>query len=260
MTTSSVLIEGTEVVVLAGGRGTRLQPYTNTLPKPLMPVGPYPILEILLRQLRRQGFCRATLAVGHLAAQIEEYFRDGSRWDLHIAYSHETTPLGTAGPLANLPPSGKTLLVLNGDLLTTLDFAALVAHHLACKATATIGTKRRTETVDFGIVDTDAAGGIIRYREKPSLNYLVSMGIYAFSPEVLDYIPAGGKLDFPDLVQRLLSAGRAVSSYETGAYWMDIGRPADYQQANDDFPGMEAALLGAGIESAAARAAAMGKP
>jgi NDP-sugar pyrophosphorylase family protein len=241
----------TPVVVLAGGMGTRLKPYTTVLPKPLVPVGQYPILEILLRQLSEQGFRNVTLAVGHLAGIIQAYFRDGSDWGLDIAYAHETTPLGTAGPLARLAHTDCSTLVLNGDLLTTLDFRTIVRHHSETGAAATIGTKRRIETVQFGVIESEANGRITQFREKPLLDYLVSMGIYVFSPEVREYIPQGVKFDFPDLVQSLLADHKLVVGYETTSYWMDIGRPDDYEKANIDFPAMERQFLKAHVESKA---------
>jgi NDP-sugar pyrophosphorylase family protein len=235
--------EQTPVVILAGGKGTRLMPYTTALPKPLMPVGDYPILEILLRQLSNQGFKRITLAVGHLAGLIQAYFGDGRSWGVDLSYAYETAPLGTAGPIARLPREDRSMLVLNGDLLTTLDFTRLLAFHYDNAATATIGTTRRTETVQFGVIETETAGRITHYKEKPNLEYLVSMGIYVFSPEVRDYIPSLQKFDFPDLVQSLLRHDKRVLAYESDAYWMDIGRPDDYQRANEDFPKMHNAFL-----------------
>jgi NDP-sugar pyrophosphorylase family protein len=248
---TSILCEQTPVVILAGGKGTRLMPYTTALPKPLMPVGDYPILEILLRQLAAQRFRRVTLAVGHLAGLIQAYFKEGRDWGLEIQYAYETTPLGTAGPLARLPREDRSLLVLNGDLLTTMDFAGIVRFHYENSAVATIGTKRRAEKVHFGVVETSPGGEITEYKEKPTLDYLVSMGIYVFSPLVRDYIPRAQKYDFPDLVQRLIAGGRRVMAYESDAYWMDIGRPDDYQQANEDFPNMQNTLLRPYVESAA---------
>jgi NDP-sugar pyrophosphorylase family protein len=245
------LYEQTPVVILAGGRGTRLLPYTASLPKPLVPVGDYPILDILLRQLANQGFKKITLAVGHLAGLIQAYFRQGHDWGVELNYAYETTPLGTAGPIARLPRSDRAALVLNGDLLTTLDFAQLVRFHYENNAVATIGTKRRTETVQFGVIETSADAQIREYKEKPTLDYLVSMGIYVFAPEVRDYIPRAEKFDFPDLVQRLLQAEQRVLAYESGAYWLDIGRPDDYQRANEDFPAMQHVFLNANVESAA---------
>jgi NDP-sugar pyrophosphorylase family protein len=237
------LCANTPVVILAGGKGTRLQPYTTVLPKPLMPVGQYPILEILLRQLSEQGFRDVTLAVGHLAGIIQAYFKEGRDWGLDITYSYEATPLGTAGPIAKLAQTDRSRLVLNGDLLTTVNFGAIVRHHYETGAMATIGTTRRIETVQFGVIESEANGQITEYREKPNLDYLVSMGIYVFAPQVRDFIPPGVKFDFPDLVQRLLANNKRVVGYETTSYWKDIGRPDDYEQANIDFPAMESHFL-----------------
>jgi NDP-sugar pyrophosphorylase family protein len=247
----SMLSEQTPVVILAGGKGTRLKPYTTALPKPLVPVGDYPILDILLRQLGNQGFKRITLAVGHLAGLIRAYFKQGQDWGVNLEYAYETSPLGTAGPIARLPREERALLVLNGDLLTTLDFAQLVRFHYKNGAVATIGTKRRTEPVEFGVIDTDANNQITQYKEKPNRDFLVSMGIYVFSPAVRSYIPRSQKFDFPELVQRLLENNQKVLSYQTDAYWMDIGRPDDYQQANEDFPNMQEAFLKGHVERAA---------
>jgi NDP-sugar pyrophosphorylase family protein len=216
-----------------------------------MPIGQYPILDILLRQLASEGFRNVTLAVGHLAGLIQAYFKDGHDWGLNITYSYETTPLGTAGPIAKLPKSDHSILVLNGDLLTTTTFASIVRFHYENGAVATIGTKRRTETVHFGVVETEANGRVVQFREKPSLDYLVSMGIYVFSPVVRDFIPRSQKFDFPDLVQRLLSTGQKVIGYESEAYWLDIGRPDDYEKANVDFPEMEQLFLKPHVASAA---------
>jgi len=246
-----ILCEQTPVVILAGGKGTRLMPYTTALPKPLVPVGDYPILDILLRQLSQQGFKKITIAVGHLAALIQAYFKDGEDWDLELSYAFEATPLGTAGPIARLPRPERPMLVLNGDLLTTMSFARLVKFHYENHAVATIGTKRRMETVQFGVIDAASNGEITEYREKPSLEYVVSMGIYVFSPEVRDYIPRSEKFDFPDLVTRLLQDGKRVLACESDAYWLDIGRPDDYRRANEDFPTMKHVFFRTNVESTA---------
>jgi len=247
----SKLCSNTPVVILAGGKGTRLQPYTTVLPKPLMPVGQYPILEILLRQLSEQGFRNVTLAVGHLAGIIQAYFKEGRDWGLNITYSYEATPLGTAGPIAKLAQTGRSTLVLNGDLLTNVNFGSIVRHHYEKRASATIGTTRRIETVQFGVIESETNGEITKFREKPNLDYLVSMGIYVFAPDVRDFIPLGVKFDFPDLVQRLLASRKRVVGYETTSYWKDIGRPDDYEQANIDFPAMESLFLKQHVESKA---------
>lgn len=225
-------------------------PYTTSLPKPLMPIGDYPILEILLRQLSQQGFRRVTLAVGHLASLIQAYFKEGQDFGLEITYAMESRPLGTAGPLRRLPRFDRSVLVLNGDLLTNLEFGKVVRFHYENDSFATVSMKRRTETVSLGVIETDQTGEIRQFREKPSMDYLVSMGIYVFSPAVRDYIPLGEKFDFPELVQRLLSQGKKVMGYETDSYWMDIGRPDDYERANREFPEMEPLILGNHVETA----------
>jgi NDP-sugar pyrophosphorylase family protein len=244
----STLCKQTPVVILAGGKGTRLMPYTTALPKPLMPVGNYPILEILLRQLAAFGFRDVTLAVGHLAGLIQAYFKDGRDLGLDLSYSYETTPLGTAGPLARIGRPNQSILVLNGDLLTDVDFGHIVRFHHENEATATVGMTRRVETVDFGVIEAEADGRIIDFREKPSMGYLVSMGIYVFAPTVLELIPTSVKFDFPDLLGRLLEQEARIVGYQSNAYWMDVGRPDDYEKANEDFPMKEHAFLNPHVE------------
>ena len=181
--------------------------------------------------------------MGHLAGLIQAYFKDGEDWGVELTYAYETTPLGTAGPIGRLPRQDRPLLVLNGDLLTTLDFGELVRFHNEKGAVATVGTTRRKETVQFGVIETAPNGQIAAYKEKPNLEYRVSMGVYVFSPIVREYIPRSQKFDFPDLVQKLLDSRQRVLTYESDAYWLDIGRPDDYQRANDDFPKMQFALF-----------------
>jgi len=222
-----------KAVILAGGKGTRLRPYTIALPKPLMPVGDMPILEIIVRQLKLNGIEEVILAVGHLAELIMAYFGDGSRFGVRIRYSREREPLGTAGPLSLLRDDLKdTFLVMNGDILTTLSYRKLVEYHKKSGAVATIALKRRDVYIDFGVVKLNEMSEIVDYVEKPVLNYLVSMGVYVFEPKVLDYIPDGKKFDFPDLVKRLIEAGEKVKGYVYDGYWLDIGRPEDYERAN----------------------------
>lgn len=222
-------------VILAGGRGTRLYPYTIVFPKPLMPIGDVPILEIVVRQLKYYGISDIVMAVGHLAELLMAYFGDGSRFGVQISYSRETNPLGTAGPLALIPGLDETFLVMNGDVLTTLDYRALIAYHRANGSVATIASHRRDARIDLGVIQTDATGRITDYIEKPVYHYLVSMGIYVFEPAVLRQIEPGQRLDFPDLVLRLLAAGERVQSYLFDGYWLDIGRPDDYSQATAEF-------------------------
>lgn len=227
---------GTEqAVVLAGGRGTRLEPYTVLFPKPLMPLGDMPILEVVLRQLGRAGFKRVTLAVGHFSQLIEAYFGGGDSLGLELLYSREQEPLGTAGPLAQIPDLDRPFLVMNGDVLTTLDYGRFLRNHELSGAVASISTHVRSNRVDFGVVQADESGRVTGYLEKPTHEYLVSMGVYAFSPEVLDYIPRGERLDFPELVLRLLAAGKVVRSVPYEGFWLDIGRHEDLARAQQEF-------------------------
>lgn len=222
-------------VILAGGKGTRLRPYTSVFPKPLVPIDDMPILEVVLRQLKQYGFTAVTLAVGHLAELLMAYVQDGSRYDLAVRYVKEDQPLGTAGPLAAIADLTETFLVMNGDVLTTLDYGDLIAYHRKTGATATIAMHERTVKIDLGVIETDEHNQLIRYIEKPSQHYRVSMGIYIFEPAVLRYIPSGQRFDFPELVDVLLQQGEKVMGYPFDGYWLDIGRPDDYERASDEF-------------------------
>jgi len=224
-----------KAVILAGGRGRRLAPYTTVLPKPLMPVGDVPILEVVIRQLKHAGFDEVTMAVGHLAELLMAYFGDGSRWGVHIHYSREEQPLGTAGPLALVEGLNEPFLAMNGDLLTTLDYRALWEHHRSRGATATMATFRREVKIDLGVLDVDEGQWVRGYTEKPTLQYTVSTGIYILEPVVLEFIPRGERLDMPDLILRLLAAGHRVSAYPFQGLWLDIGRLDDYERAIAEF-------------------------
>ena len=235
-----------KAVILAGGKGTRLTPYTKVLPKPLMPIGDMPILEILLRQLKRANFNEVVLTVGHMAHLLESFFQDGERLGLRIKYSFEEQPLGTAGPLSLVQGLDDTFLVANGDILTTLDSRNLLESHCRSKAIATIATHTRQVRVDLGVIQFDGDQRVVGYQEKPTFNLQVSMGIYVFEPEVLRYIPHNQYLDFPDLVLKLVAAGERVMGYPFSGYWQDLGRPDDYEQAVQDFEGLREQILGMG--------------
>jgi NDP-mannose synthase len=224
-----------KAVILAGGKGTRLAPYSTVFPKPLMPLGEMPILEVILRQLKAHGFREATLAVGHLAELLRAYFNNGSKLGLTISYSVEQKPLGTAGPLALVDGLDAPFLVMNGDILTDLNYSDLHRFHRERGSTATIATYIRQVKIDFGVIENNGGDLLAKYIEKPSFNYRVSMGVYVFSPKVLDFIEKDVYLDFPDLIQRLMKAGEPVRSYAFSGRWLDIGRPDDYQQAVTDF-------------------------
>jgi NDP-sugar pyrophosphorylase family protein len=232
-----------KAVVLAGGRGTRLAPYTYILPKPLMPIGEMPILEVLLRQMKRAGVEDVVLTVGHLSSLLRAYFGEGDRWGLNITYSYEESPLGTAGPIALVQGLESTFVVTNGDVLSTLDMRKLVAFHKKNKGIATIAIHQREVRIDLGVVESNGDYSVSGYIEKPVYNYTVSMGIYVFEPCVLEYIPPCQYLDFPDLILKLIAAGERVVGYPFQGYWMDLGRPDDYERANQDFNDMKTQFL-----------------
>jgi NDP-sugar pyrophosphorylase family protein len=228
-------IENIRAVVLAGGKGTRLKPYTTIFPKPLVPIGEMPILEIVLRQLKYFGFKKITLSVNHLANLIKTFFADGSSLGLDIDYCLEDKPLGTAGSISLVDDLTDPFLVMNGDLLTTMDYTQLLNHHVTSDAVATIGVHQRTAKVDFGVLEIDADDNLVAYKEKPNLDFTVSMGINVLSQTAVEYIPRGEYLDIPSLMQRLIQDDRCVKTYRTDCDWLDIGRPDDYEAAILEF-------------------------
>jgi NDP-sugar pyrophosphorylase family protein len=233
-----------KAVVMAGGKGTRLAPYTKILPKPLMPIGDMPILEVLLRQIKSAGIVDVFLTVGHLSGLLKAFFQGGEQWGVKIHYCFEEFPLGTVGSLANINGLDETFLLTNGDVLTTLDIKSLVAFHQDHGATATIAMHRRKVKIDFGVLQMDGDSNIKSILEKPCYEYLVSMGVYIFEPKVINFIPKGKYLDFPDLILELIAAGEKVVGYPFDGYWQDLGRPDDYEQATKDFDSMRLQFLG----------------
>lgn len=228
-------------VILAGGRGTRLRPFTITLPKPLMPVVDQPILEIIIRQLASQGFERITLAVNHQAELLKAYFGDGSRWNVQVDYSLEIEPLGTMGPLRLIRDLPEHFLVMNGDILSDIRYGSLLARHRAEDRLFTIATAARQQHIDYGVLEvTD--GYLSSFQEKPSIPYLVSMGVYCLSRRVVEHIPQGQPFGFDQLVLRLIERGEPVRTQSHDGYWLDIGRPDDYQKAIEDWPTLKAGL------------------
>jgi NDP-sugar pyrophosphorylase family protein len=224
-----------KAVILAGGKGTRLAPYTTVFPKPLMPIDDMPILEIVLRQLVHYGFNDITLAVGHLAELLMAYCGDGKKFGMKIDYSHEQQPLGTAGPIALIPNLDETFLVMNGDLLTTLDYASMHQYHRERGAIATLASYQREIKIDLGVVEIDENNWVQDYVEKPTYHYTVSTGVYIFEPEIVEYIPVNQRLDLPELILRLRDNGKPVNVYGFDGYWLDIGRHDDYQTAISEF-------------------------
>jgi NDP-sugar pyrophosphorylase family protein len=233
-------------VILAGGLGTRLRPYTTVLPKPLMPVGDRPVLDIVVRQLHRDGFDRITIATGYLAELIEAFFRDGERYGIPIDYFREEEPLGTVGALALLDDLDEDFLVMNGDVLTDIGYGALLERHKASDAIATIATHAKQVQISLGVLgfdDPDDTTRLTQYYEKPKIDYEASMGVYCFSPEVIQYIEPGQRLDFPDLMLRLVAEGRTVRAWRSTDFWLDIGRPDDYEEAQEAFERMRDRLI-----------------
>jgi NDP-sugar pyrophosphorylase family protein len=222
-------------IILAGGKGTRLKPFTVTIPKPLLPVGDTPILEIVIRQLASHGFTRVVLSLGHMAPFFTPFFSQWEQFGVSIECSIEDEPLGTAAPLALVKDIEENFLVMNGDLLTTLNYGALVDEHIARKASGTIAVNRRELKVDYGVVSATPEGLLNEYSEKPVLHYDVSMGINVLARECLQYIPSGKKFDMPELMLAMQRAGKTVLCHKTDCYWLDMGRFDDYQQASADF-------------------------
>jgi NDP-sugar pyrophosphorylase family protein len=230
-------------VILAGGKGTRLRPYTVVLPKPLMPIGEFPILEVIVKQLARHGFDHITMAVNHQAEIIKAFFQTGQRWGIHIDYSLEDVPLGTMGPLRLIPDLPENFLVMNGDVLTDLDYGGFFDCHAGSGTIFSISSSVRKHVVDYGVLETTAVGHLSGFREKPDLQYQVSMGIYMVGRRALAYIPEDGPYGFDKLMLDLLAAGEKVEVRPYQGYWLDIGRPDDYAQAIDVFESMRTRFL-----------------
>ena len=226
-------------VILAGGRGTRLAPYTTVIPKPLLPVGDMPILEIVIRQLARAGFRHITLTLGYLSAYFRAFVAQHPSLGrlARIDFVEEERPTGTAGSLSFVPGLEGTFLVMNGDILTNLDYRALLSFHASEQACLTIAAHRKAVKIDLGVLETDGADRVTNYIEKPTMDYAVSMGVYVYDPQALEFIGPGEDLDFPDLVLRLIGAGKKVVSFRNSASWLDLGRPEDLHQAADLFAG-----------------------
>jgi len=221
-----------KVVILAGGKGQRLKPYTTSFPKPLMPIGDKPILEILICQLASYGQKDIILAVGHLAELIMSFLGNGSQYGVNIYYSREETPMGTIGPLSLVQDELKeTFMVINGDTLTDLNYSKLIAHHKKSKCIATITLSKQVIEVDYGVPTLTIKSTIENYEEKPKITYHVGTGICVFEPEIFSFIKPGEQLDLPDLLKRLFAAKKTINGYIHKGYWFDIGRPSDYEAA-----------------------------
>jgi NDP-sugar pyrophosphorylase family protein len=222
-------------VILAGGKGTRLKPFTMTIPKPLLPLGDAPILEVVLRQLSHAGFKRVVITLGYKARIFEAAIEKGLYQNMQIEYCWEKEPLGTAASLRLVPGLDDDFLVMNGDILTTLNYLDLFNLHCRQEAWGTIALHRREVNIDYGVVQADHDGFLQDYVEKPTLPYSVSMGVNVLSKRCLEFIPQMGRYDMPELMMAMQRAGKPVVCYETDCYWQDIGRFEDYQKASEDF-------------------------
>jgi NDP-sugar pyrophosphorylase family protein len=236
-----------KAIILAGGKGSRLGPYTTVLPKPLLPVGDRAILDVVVHQLRGYGFTDLTFAVGYLAHLVEAVFGDGTKHGVSIEYQTESEPRGTAGALGTVEGLDETFLAMNGDVLTTLDYGYLFDLHREAGNVLTIAAHRRVVRTDYGVIHLDGEAGatavVTGYEEKPEIPCTVSMGVYVAEPAVLDYVDRGSYLDVPELVLRLLQNRQRVGSFVYDGYWLDIGRHQDYEKAILEYEQLKHQLL-----------------
>jgi len=222
-------------IILAGGKGTRLRPYTVVLPKPLMPISEFPILEVIVRQLAKNRFNEITLAVNHQADIIKAYFGNGSKWNIDINYSLEEKPLSTMGPLKLIENLPENFLIMNGDILTDLNFSDFFEYHLKRKNIFTISSCKRKHKADFGVLEINEKNELISFKEKPVVDYYVSMGIYCANKEIVKIIPEDVEYGFDDLMIKLIELNKPAEVKRFEGYWLDIGRPDDYMKAIDEF-------------------------
>ena len=222
-------------VILAGGMGKRLAPFTFVIPKPMAPIGTTPILEIVLRQLARYGFERVTIALGHMSEFIRAFAGDGSKYGVRVDYSQETKPLGTMGPLRLIGDLPDQFLVMNADLLTDLDFRRLCSYHSHQEGILTVATYRKATKLELGVLETDESNQVVEFCEKPELRHNVSMGIYVFRKSALQYIPPDTYFGFDTLMHTLLMHRLPIKSFPFDGQWLDIGVPADYEKAQEEF-------------------------
>ncbi len=230
-------------VILSGGKGTRLKPYTVVLPKPLIPIGNYPILEVVIRQLAKKGFSRITIAVNHQADLIQAFFGLGNKWGVEIDYSIEDQPLSTMGPLKLIKDLPDNFLVMNGDILTDMDYGKFFDHHVKNKNLFTVSSFIREQVSEYGVLETSKGNTLLGFKEKPVIKYEVSMGIYMASRKILEYIPSGKPYGFDKLMLEMIRLNKKISVKRYNGYWLDIGRPDDYAQAIEEFESREEAFL-----------------
>jgi NDP-sugar pyrophosphorylase family protein len=230
-------------IILAGGKGTRMRPYTVVLPKPLMPIGDYPILEVVVRQLAYQGFQHITMAVNHQAELIQAFFGKGEKWGVPIDYSFEDTPLSTMGPLKLIADLPDDFLIMNGDVLTDLDYGAFFDHHISQRNIFTISSFQRELRSEYGVLEVNDDQHLEGFKEKPVISLEVSMGVYMANKGILEYIPSGEPYGFDHLMMDLIKTGKPASVKRHHGYWLDIGRPDDYMQAIEEFDKLKSLFL-----------------
>lgn len=223
-------------IILAGGKGTRLRPYTTLIPKPLVPIGgKYSILEIILMQLADAGYTHITLAVNHLANLIQAYFGNGERFGIKIDYSIETVPLNTIGPLTLINDLPENFLVMNGDILCDLNYKAFFEQHVASGADVSVSAFKRDVKVDFGVLEYDAKNRLTSFREKPEYHFDVSMGIYCLNKRAIDRLQKGVSYGFDSMMIDGIKNGHHIQIKPFNGFWLDIGRPDDYAYADEHF-------------------------
>lgn len=236
--------EKMKAIILAGGKGTRLTPYTTVFPKPLMPIDGIPILEVIVKQLAHFQIKDLIFTVSPQSeALLSAYFGNGRKFGVDVCYSKEEKPLGTAGPLSLISGLSGTFLVMNGDILTTLNYRKLIQYHQQKKGIATIAMNQKKVNLELGVMEYNRSYRLRQYIEKPTLSYSVSMGIYVFEKRILKWIPRKQYLDFPDLIQKLIKQGEKVICYPSDDFWLDIGRHEDYEEAQKNFQEMREKLL-----------------
>ncbi len=224
-----------QAVILAGGKGRRLYPFTEEIPKPLVEINGEPIIAHLLKQMKQCGVTEVIIAVHHMAGQIQQAIGDGSQFNLSVRYSHEEKELSTVAPLKLIASLVDDFIVANGDILTDLDFSDLMKNHKDANKELTVAVTKRTHHIDYGVIETDDDSNIISFVEKPTSDYLVSCGIYVFAKSVLDTIPDNKPFGFDDLMYLLLKQKNKINSYLFEKFWYDIGRPSDYEKAQTEF-------------------------
>ncbi len=220
-----------KAILLAGGKGRRLQPFTTTIPKPLFPIGEKPIIQVIIEQLKTFGVNEFIISLGYLGELIEAFLGDGKKYNTKITYVREDIPLGTAGAISLLPDLDNDYIFMNGDILSTIDFTEAYTKHKDSNALITICTFEKTTKSSLGVLELNAKGEVENYLEKPELKQIVSSGIYILNPKIKNFIPLDQKFDLPDLVKYMINEDMKINTYAIKGEWFDIGTPSDLEKA-----------------------------